>query len=154
MVDNSDRIKEKLRNDSEDQAFSIYLNSKNPVFVIDRKGNFTNINDAFSEKIGIPKDKILGTNIGDVSFLTKASQKEARLRHVTRLLGKQTPVYSLDVIDKDGDISTMQIDTKPQIKQGKVVGEVGIVRKLSRNEDLSARINTQTQKQKMKETHI
>ena len=129
MVNNFEKTREKIANDTEEDLLSNYLNSSNPVFVINRKGEFTDVNDAFCQKIGIKSENVLGRNIGDVSFLTEESRKEASLRHVSRLLGKETPVYKLDVITKRGDVVSLEIDTKSLVKKGRITGEISILRK-------------------------
>ena len=67
-------------------------------------------------------------NTWEASFLTEKARKKALYRNVFRLIGKETPVYTLDVIAKSGDIFSLEIDTKPYIKDERVVGEIGIVK--------------------------
>ena len=99
------------------------------MFVVNKYGNFIAVNNAFCEIIGLSKEKILGINIGDASFLTKSSRKKARYRNVSRLIGKEVPVYTLDVIIKNGDVLLLEISTKHHIKDKKIAGEISVVKK-------------------------
>jgi len=121
MVDSSDKMRGNRGADLEENIDSFYLNTSNPVFILSRKGEFSEVNNAFCQKIGLSKHEILGTHIGDAVFLTESARKKAMHRHVSRLIGKETPFYTLDAIDRAGDVVTLGIDTKPIVKQGKVM---------------------------------
>lgn len=128
MVNSSQKMKEDRTMGSTENLASLYLNSRLPVFIIDRDGKFIDVNNAFCEKIGRTKEEILRLNIEEANFLTKNACEKALLRNVSRLIGKETRVYTLDVIAKSGDVLSLEIDTKPHIKDKRVVGETGIVK--------------------------
>jgi len=132
MYFNSNKIKEIRFEDSNKKSPSININSHNPVFILNKHGDFIAVNNAFCQIIGRQENEIVGINIGDASFLTKSARKKARYRNVSRLMGKEVPVYTLDVIIKNGDILLLEIDTKPHIKDEKIVGEIGIVKKTNK----------------------
>ena len=127
MIGSSDKIRGNRITDLDENTKSFYLNTSNPVFIISRKGKISEVNNAFCQKIGLSKHEILGTHIGDAVFLTKDARKKAMQRHVSRLIGKETPFYTIDAIDRTGDIVTLEIDTKPIVKHGKVAGEINII---------------------------
>ncbi|RLF35064.1 MAG: hypothetical protein DRM99_05380, partial [Thermoplasmata archaeon] len=134
MKDDSKINKEKvdrITTDIEDIS-SVYLKSNHPVFIVNRKGIITDVNDVFCKKIGVNSEEIIGKNIEDVDFLTEGGRKNARIRYISRLLGKETPVYSLDVVTSKGDVVTLDIDAKPIVKQGRVTGEVGVITKMKK----------------------
>ena len=129
MFNSSDKIKEDRAVDSIESSASFYLNNRDPVFIINKKGEFINANNAFCQTIGRSKEEILGINIGEASFLTESARKKAKYRNLSRLIGKETPVYTLDVITKSGDLFLLEIDSKPLIKHERVAGEVSHVKK-------------------------
>lgn len=133
MFNSSDKMKEDRTMDSTESLASLYLNSHDPVFITDKKGEIIGVNNAFCQKIGRSKEEILRMNIWEASFLTEKARKKALYRNVFRLTGKETPVYTLDVIVKSGDILSLEIDTKPYIKDKRVVGEIGIVKIAKKN---------------------
>ncbi|MEA2055946.1 MAG: PAS domain S-box protein, partial [Candidatus Thermoplasmatota archaeon] len=133
MSDGSDKI-EKDRTENVTDA-SLYMDSSNPVFIIDKKGRFLDINNAFCEKFGIFKNKILGMPVNEAGFLTENGRKREMHRRVSRLIGKATPIYTLDVIDKDGDEVSLEVESKPHFVNGRNIGDIGIV-KNSRKIDL------------------
>jgi len=128
MVNSSEKMKDNRTMDSTESLSSFYLSSRDPVFIIDKKGEFIGVNNAFCQKFGLTKEEILRVNIWEASFLTNKAREKALFRNVSRLIGKETRVYTLDVVDKSGDVFSLEIDTKPYIKDKIVAGEIGIVK--------------------------
>ncbi len=129
MFNSSDELKDDRALDSIENSASFYLDSPDPVFIIDKQGEFIAANNAFCQAIGRSKEEILGINIGEASFLTESARKKAMYRNVLRLIEKETPVYTLDIIVKNGDVLSLEIDTKPHVKHEKAAGEISIVKK-------------------------
>jgi len=133
IIDGSEAMRENRTGSRNANAHSRYLNTMDPVFVLNKKGEIIAVNNAFCQTIGRAKEEIVGLNIGDAYFLTEGARKKANYRHVFRLLGKETPAYTLDVITKNGTVLSLEIDTEPHIKNGKVAGEIGIVGQAKKN---------------------
>jgi PAS domain S-box-containing protein len=108
MFDGSEKTNMSGTEDSDERFSSLHFNSHDPVFIIDRKGEFIDVNDAFCKKLGLSKKEIIGTRIGEANFLTESGRKEAMYRHVSRLIGKETPIYTLDVMTRDGGCSLLR----------------------------------------------
>ena len=115
--------------DNENDSF--YMDNNIPAFITNRKGEIVDANDVFCQKIKCVKDEILGLTIEDTGLLTEESSKNAMYQHVSRLIGRGENDYSLDIKNKKGDILSLKIDTKPYIKNGRNVGEISIIRKIS-----------------------
>ena len=113
----------------DDENDSFHENSHTPSFVIDKKGRLLDVNNAFCQKLGCNKDEVLGLKLKDTGLLTEESRKKMMWMHVSRLIGKRKPFFTIDVTTKDGDVLTLEINTKPYIKNGRKVGEIGVVRK-------------------------
>jgi PAS domain S-box-containing protein len=114
-----------------EKSYSCYLDSDKPVFITDRKGELISVNDAFCEILGVSRREITGLPFVDTGLLTKDAREQSMQRHVSKLIGKETPFYTMDVITKDGDILSLEIDTKSVIKNGKIAGEINIVQKIT-----------------------
>ena len=99
------------KRDLDDQSYSVFLNSDEPVFIVNKKGGITEVNDAFCKKLGCTRNEILGTALQDSSFLTEDSRKQVMRRQLAKLIGKEAPLYSLDVKTNDGDILSFEIET-------------------------------------------
>jgi len=131
MVDSSKRKEESGLKHPDEKTYSFYLTSRNPAFITNKKGELIDVNESFSKKLGFTKEEIVGVSLQEASFLTEEARKQAMYRHITKLIGKETPFYSLDVQTPKGDILSLDVDTKPYIKNGKLIGEFNFVRKAS-----------------------
>jgi len=117
MADNIDKM---MRND---------VNNRNPIFIINNKGEIIDVNDDFCREVGCTKDEILGKSIEEASFLTESTREKAMHRHDSNLIGKEAVIHDFDVITRKGDVLSLEIDAKPCFKDDVIVGEMGIVRK-------------------------
>ena len=126
-IDGSEAMRENRTGSRNTNAHSRYLDTMDPVFVLNKKGEIIAVNNEFCQTIGRSKEELIGVHIGDANFLTDDSRKKANYRHLSRLLGKETPVYTLEMITKSGDVLSLEIDTEPHVKNGRIAGEVGIV---------------------------
>ncbi len=99
-------------------------------FITNKKGEFIDVSDAFCQKVGFLKEELLGVAWEDTGLLTEESRKKILFRNVSRLVGKEKPVFTVDVKTREGGTISLEVDTKPFIKQGEIIGEIGIVRKI------------------------
>ena len=120
-----------------DQPYSMYLDSDEPVFILNKKGELINVNDAFCKKLGLLKKDILGSNLQESSFLTQGSQRQVSYRQIAKLIGKEAPFYELDVRNNKGDILSLDIETQMFSEDGEVAGEIGIVKNIRKSKKIS-----------------
>lgn len=137
MIKNS-CIGDDIRDDSflEDDNF--------PYFIIDKKGKMIDVNDSFCQKVGCTKEKVLGVMLKDFEILTKKSRKKMRWRQILKLFGTVNPNFILQVNTCDRTVLNLNINTKPQIKNGIIIGEIGTIKKSqelnkSENENINRR---------------
>jgi len=118
--------------DKKDNRNDSFLNDNNvPSFVTNKKGKVTDVNDVFCLKVGCNKEEILNFMLKDIDFLTEQSKRKMRWRKILKLFGTVNPNFKINVKTHEGKILTLEINTKPIIKYGKSVSEVGIVQKIS-----------------------
>ncbi len=110
MINSSEKMKDNRTMDSTENLSSFYLNNSDLIFSIDKKGEF------------------IGVNIWKTSFFTMKAREEALFRKVSRLIGKERSVYNLDVVVKNKNFFSLEIDTKPYIKNKIVAAEIGIIK--------------------------
>jgi len=126
-------MKEKERESYNDQPYSFYLSSDEPIFIVNKAGKIIDSNDAFCKNIGYSKNEIKGVPLQDSIFLTPDSRKKAMYRQIAKLVGKQAPFYILNVQTKKGNIVSFEIETKLYSKDGEIAGEIGIVKNISKS---------------------
>ena len=106
-----------------------HLADQNISFIINRKGELLEASDLFCKKVGCKKKDLLGLGLEDIELLTEDSRKKVMYRNVSRLVGKEKPFYSLEIKTRNGNVISLEIETKPFIKNGKIVGEIAFVKK-------------------------
>ncbi len=110
MVNSSEKMKDNRTMDSTENLSSFYLNYRDLVFSINKRGEF------------------IWVNIWETSLFTMKTRRKVLFRKVSRLFGKETGVYNLDVVVKNGNVFSLEIDTKPYIKNKIIAGEIGVVK--------------------------
>lgn len=108
------------------------LDPLNPSFLLNRKGEIVAVNNAFCQLVGWTTEDLVGMRFQDSSLLTPESRKKANLRHVSKLIRKEQPTYSVDVQTSSSGVLSLHIEATPQIKQGKIVGEINTIKTTKR----------------------
>ncbi len=108
------------------------LDPLEPSFILNRKGEIVAVNNAFCQLVGWAREDLIGMRFQDSSLLTPESRKKANLRHVSKLIGKEQPTYSIDVQTSKGRTLPLHIDATPKIKHGKIVGEINTIKATKR----------------------
>ena len=106
-------------------------NNREPVFVLDSSGQFTDIKEDFCREIGCKRDEILGKKIWEVDFLTESTHKKLGKKHVSSCADKNRIVKNFEVVTKKGDVISLDLDAAPVSKDDEVVGEMFTVLKTS-----------------------
>lgn len=109
----------------------VRINNRNPVFVLNASGDFTDVKDDFCREIGFTKDEILGKKIWEVDFLTEVTHKKLSKRRVSGCTDKNRVIKNFEVVTRNGDVLSLDLDAAPVSKDGEVVGEMFTVRKTS-----------------------
>jgi len=127
MGSDSSEQKDNQREGTTDQS-DFHLDNQSLSFITNRKGQLTQVSDIFCQQLGCTKKEILGLTLEDTGLLTEESRKKIMYRHVSRLIGKHSPFYSFDIKKSDGSAFTLEIESKPLLKNGEIVGEINSVR--------------------------
>ena len=73
-------------------------------FITNMEGEIIDISDAFCQRMGFLKEELLGVTWEDTGLLTEESRKKILFRNVSRLVGKEKPVFTVDVKTHEGGI--------------------------------------------------
>jgi PAS domain S-box-containing protein len=83
-----------------------------PAVIVDEKGHFLVVNDAFVSLIGLKPKELIGTAFFDISLLT-AESKATLLRNLTRRMnGLHVEPYEINFTDKTGENRYAEVKAK------------------------------------------
>ncbi|MDQ1335358.1 MAG: Histidine kinase [Thermodesulfobacteriota bacterium] len=122
---------ERLR-ESEERYRNIFNNSTDFVYVLDLKGNFTDVNQAAERVTGYKRDELLKMNFRDYSS-PSAHQEILDAFHQIFDTGKPLQDFRLEVTVKDGIKKYFETSVGPLRKGGNIVGFQGSSRDITRS---------------------
>jgi len=118
-------LKEKIHADKEPETAESYLNyfhnAADPITVIDAKGVFVEINNRFERESGYSRAEVIGKNIATCGVLTKESAERV-FKHLKKVVsGKNTPMFEIDGLTKEGTIIPYEVRAVPIKKNSEVI---------------------------------
>jgi len=131
------KIKEELE-DSKQRYMSLFEYNPDPVFSIDLKGFFTEINRAFLEITKYKKSEVIGKHFKD--FVDSDSLETASINY-EEVIKKGIPkVYEVIAVKKDGSKFPVSIKTSPIIIDNKIIGGFAMAKDLTNEKEYLNRI--------------
>jgi len=133
---------------SEAKYRELFENAQNPMYVLDNKYNFINMNQVGLQMLGYIKEEVMGCNISKI--LTPESLKNIEDRRKKCLLGEivdQTDV--LEIVCKNGEHKWIEINTR-EIKKGDRPIEIhGMAKDITENIKLKKELKKSNKQQKI-----
>ena len=92
----------KTRGSTEDNFITLLNFIADPAVIVDEKGRFLVVNDAFTDLIGLKKEELIGTSFFDLSFLS-AETKAVLVKNLkSRLEGTDLEPYEIEFKNQEG----------------------------------------------------
>ena len=111
---------------------TVFEYSNDPMIVIDLKGKIIEVNRKSVELSGYSKEELIGKRLTVLSgILTGKSLTMAIGNYLKRVGGIDVPPYEIELNKKDGNVLTLEINSKSLQKDGKIYGELGILRDIT-----------------------
>src|SRR5688572_2453413 len=104
-------------------------NANDIVFELDLTGKVTSMNKAAESMTGYSQEELLKMNMRD--FLTPASDELARLMTQRKLAGEERTNYEVDVVQKSGQLITLEVSSRLARSEGKPIGIQGVARDIT-----------------------
>jgi PAS domain S-box-containing protein len=99
------------------------------MILIDKKGKIIDINGKSVEISGYEKEEVVGKHIRVLSkILTKKSLRIMVFNFLKRMAGFDILPYEIELIKKDGQLLIFEVSAQPLRKDGKIIGDLGILR--------------------------
>ena len=116
----------------EEKYKAVFESAGDIMMLIDKKGRIIDINGKSVEISGYSKEDVLGKHIRVLSkILTKKSLRTVTINFLKRIVGFNIPPYEIELIKKDGELLTFEVSAQPIKKDGKIIGDLGILRDIS-----------------------
>ncbi|MDG6229444.1 MAG: PAS domain S-box protein [Candidatus Thermoplasmatota archaeon] len=125
------RKAEQLIMESQQRYQNLFDHAADLIAVIDKKGNFIDLNKKFEEESGYSKDEMIGKNVLTSDILTKTSVMKL-IPVLTQInKGKQIPLVEIEGQKKQGGIIPYELRAVPIYKDDEIIGAQAILRNLT-----------------------
>ena len=115
--------------ESEERYHTIFESANDILMLIDSKGKIVDVNARIEDIGGYIRDEIIGK---DFRALTKMMTKKSLLilakNYLKRMAGMDVPYYDVEMYKKNGERRTVQINAMAVRKEGKIIGDLAILR--------------------------
>ncbi len=134
------RLTEALRKSEE--KHSTFLDTLGDmVFITDRKGHFTYVNQMFETVLGWPAGNLMGRVFSEI--VATEFQDETIDRYRRGMDGEAIPIYELDFLRPDGRRLLVELNVSTlHDPDGNAVGRIGVARDISRRRQAEALYRT------------
>ncbi|HKO62958.1 MAG TPA: CHASE domain-containing protein [Pyrinomonadaceae bacterium] len=123
-----ERAEEEIK-EGEARYRQLVENANDIVFELDLTGKVTSMNKAAESITGYSQEELLQMNMRD--FLTPASDELARLMTQRKLAGEERTNYEIDVVQKSGQLITLEVSSRLARSEGKPIGIQGVARDIT-----------------------
>ncbi|MDD4352056.1 MAG: PAS domain S-box protein [Candidatus Gracilibacteria bacterium] len=129
--------------DSEKLFRSLFANAIDAMVILDKKGEFMEVNNKTEELLGYSREEILGRKLSELDLLTPESKVTALKNFVKRMAGFTIHPYELEFVHKDGTIIVGELNAAPLEVDGRIVGDLIIIRDLTERKKREQRMREQ-----------
>jgi PAS domain S-box-containing protein len=110
------------------------------IAIVDPQGKVLDINYIFEEETGYERSDIIGVNIFESEFLTTKSSVSVAFYISRLLLGKEVPVFEIEIIKKDKGIITYELRGVPIREKEELIGVQIILRNVTERKKTAAKL--------------
>lgn len=112
------------------KQYRVVFESANDVLlVLDRKGNILDVNEKLKEIGGYEREDLVGENIRSLTkLMSKRSLAIVVKNFLKRIAGFNVPPYEVEMVTKSGEWLTIEINAVAMRREGKVIGDLAILR--------------------------
>ncbi|UCF50581.1 MAG: PAS domain S-box protein [Thermoplasmatales archaeon] len=115
---------------SEEKYKNLFETAIDPIAILDKNGNFVDINEQVTNIFGYNKNDLIGKKFSDTEILTKDSLNTSLDSFLKIMNGENVPTYEVEIITKNGELIPAEINASALYENDEVIGDFVIIRDL------------------------
>ncbi|MEA3492908.1 MAG: PAS domain-containing protein [Candidatus Margulisiibacteriota bacterium] len=145
MVVEYGKLEKQLRR-SEEKYLNLIDNAGDPIVIFDRKGKILQINKQLSVASGYSKEELEGENLAFLGIFDIKNKAIVLKNFFDRMRGKFVPPYEVRLKRKSGEPVQTEINAAPIYEDGKIVGDMAILRDLTERKKMEDEVKVSEEK--------
>ncbi|MBN2096842.1 PAS domain S-box protein [Candidatus Peregrinibacteria bacterium] len=117
--------------ESEEKYKNLVEGAPDILLLINKKGDFIDFNNKFTEESGYSRKEMLGENVFTSGIVTKGSAIKIAYHLKGLAVGKEIPAFEVEGVKKDGNIIPYELKAVPVKKGGKITSVLAILRNIT-----------------------
>ena len=147
-LDRQIRMETELKQ-SEEKYKTIFESANDIILLLDNKGKIVDVNNKLKDIGGYDRDILLGQDIRSLTkILTAKSIALVAMNFLKRTAGFKVPPYEVEMVKSDGSKAVIEINAVAVRKEGKIVGDLAILRDITARKQ--AQVSLQESEQRFK----
>ncbi len=132
----------RLRLIESEKQYRVFFESANDILLfLDRHGKILDVNEKLKEVGGYEREELVGKNIRYLaSIMSKKSLAIIAKNFIKRMAGLSVPPYEVEMVTKSGEWLTIEINAVAIRREGKVIGDLVILRDMTERKRAEAEI--------------
>ncbi len=132
----------RLRLVESEKQYRIFFESANDILLfLDRHGKILDVNEKLKEISGYEREELVGKNIRSLTaIISKRSLALVAKNFIKRMAGLKVPPYEAEMVTKNGEWLTIEINAVAIRREGKVIGDLVILRDMTERKRAEAEI--------------
>ncbi len=115
---------------SEEKYKNIFETAIDPIAILDKNGNFIDINEQVTNILGYHKNDLIGKKFNETKIFTKEGLNKSLDCFLKRMKGEMVPTYEVEIISKNGNHIPVEINASALYENNEVIGDFVIIRDL------------------------
>ncbi|KYK34120.1 MAG: hypothetical protein AYK22_05800 [Thermoplasmatales archaeon SG8-52-3] len=115
---------------SEEKYKNLFETAIDPIAILDKNGNFIDINEQVTNILGYNKSDLIGKKFNETEILTKDSLNKSLDGFLKRMKGENVSSYEVEIVSKNGDLIPAEINASALYENDEVIGDFVIIRDL------------------------
>ena len=115
---------------SEEKYRNLFETAIDPIVILDKNGNFVDVNEQVTEILGYNKNDLIGKKFDKAEIFTEESLNKSLDSFMKRMKGESVPTYEVEIVTKNGVTIPAEINASALYENGEVTGDFVIIRDL------------------------